>query len=204
MGLNPTVYVVEDDPSVLKAVGRILALEGFDARLFSSPLSFLAQHDPAKLGCIVIDVALPQLSGLELQSKLRQASSAQPVVFISGSSDVPTSVMAMKGGAVDFLTKPFARDAFLESVRQAVKRDQETRCRAAERDSVKCRLAKLTPREWAVLRQVVDGRLNKQIAGDLGIVEKTVKVHRGRGMRKMGVRTVAELVKLVHSSLAFA
>jgi FixJ family two-component response regulator len=192
----PVVFLVDDDQSALKALTRLLKVEGFETRPFSSSASFLEGHDPDVPGCIVLDVAMPEMNGLELQKVLTSARRAQPVVFISGASDIPTSVSAMKGGAVDFLTKPVTHKGLIRAVEQAIRRNQELRQSETELETIKDRLSKLTPREKAVFTQVVTGRLNKQIAANLGIVEKTVKVHRGRMMRKMGVRTLAELVQL--------
>lgn len=195
-GLNPIVYLVDDDPSVLRAVKRLLLSEGFDTKTYGDPKTFLAEHDPAMPGCIVLDVSMPGLSGIDLQAALAGSRHGQPVIFISGDSDVPTSVAAMKAGAVDFLTKPFDDTVLLAAVHEAVKRDGEKRLAEAGQTDFQSRLDALTPRERSVFLRVIVGRLNKQIAGDLQIVEKTVKVHRARVMRKMGVRSLAELVRL--------
>ncbi len=193
---SPIVHVVDDDPSVLKAFARLLATEGYETRQFPSPRSFLDQHDPNLPGCIILDVALPELSGLDLQRLIAGSKLSQPIIFVSGCSNVPTSVAAMKSGAFDFLTKPVNSGALLRAVREAIRKDAEARESSAELDQLEERLSRLSPRERAVFAQVVLGRLNKQIATALGIVEKTVKVHRGRMMRKMGARTVAELVRI--------
>src|SRR5262249_16871559 len=149
---------------------------------------------PTLPGCIVMDLAMPEMSGLDLQSRLASSGRVRPIVFITGHGDIPSSVKAMKAGAVDFLTKPFDDHALLSAVRFAIQRDQVVRARQAQLDRIEKSLASLTEREREVFAHVTRGRLNKQIAGDLGIVEKTVKVHRGRIMKKMGVRTLAELV----------
>ena len=193
---NPIVYLVDDDPSVLRAVKRLLATEGFDTKPYADPKSFLAEYDPAVPGCIVLDVSMPGLNGIDLQAALSGSRHGQPVIFISGDSDVPTSVAAMKAGAVDFLTKPFDDTVLLAAVHEAVRRDGEKRLAEAGQTDFQSRLDALTPRERSVFLRVILGRLNKQIAADLEIVEKTVKVHRARVMKKMGVRSLAELVRL--------
>ncbi|MGE3875967.1 MAG: response regulator transcription factor [Parvibaculaceae bacterium] len=190
------MYLVDDDLSVLRAVKRLLSSEGFDTKPYADPRSFLAEHDPAEPGCIVLDVSMPGLSGIDLQTALSGLRHGQPVIFISGGADVPTSVTAMKAGAIDFLIKPFDDTVLLAAVREAVRRDSARREAEAGRLDFQTRLDGLTPRERAVFIRVIVGRLNKQIAADLNIVEKTVKVHRARVMRKMGVRSLAELVRL--------
>jgi FixJ family two-component response regulator len=193
---RPTVFLVDDDPGVLKALTVLLAAAGFDIRSFASAQEFLSQHDAAVPGCAVLDVAMPDLDGLQLQASLLEKSIERPVIFITGFGDVPTSVRAMKAGAVDFLTKPVSDDQLLEAVARATERDAEARKRDQELQSINALLAKLTPREREVLTHVIAGQLNKQIAHDLGLVLNTVKVHRGRVMEKMGVKSVAELVRL--------
>jgi FixJ family two-component response regulator len=191
------VFVIDDDPSVLRALTRLLTAAGFPARAFASPAGFLEQHDPAAPGCLVLDVALPGLDGLQLQQALTVSGCARPIVFITGRGDIPTSVRAMKAGAVDFLTKPVNDEDLLAAVRNAVEMDRLARAARAELDAFKLRLATLTPREREVLAHVVAGRLNKQIAADLGTVEKTIKVHRARVMHKLEVDSVAALVWLL-------
>jgi FixJ family two-component response regulator len=188
--------VVDDDPSVLRAVTRLFSAAGLTARAFSSPAAFLQAHDPAAPGCLVLDVALPGLDGLELQQALAASDCARPIVFITGRGDIPTSVRAMKRGAVDFLTKPINDTELLAAVHRAVEVDRLARAARVELDALRQRLASLTPREREVLAQVVAGRLNKQIAADLGTVEKTIKVHRARIMEKMAVRSLADLVRV--------
>ncbi|WP_419697226.1 response regulator transcription factor (plasmid) [Mesorhizobium muleiense] len=192
---SPTVFLVDDDPSVLRALTRLLALEGFNPRPYASAQSFLEEHDPDLPGCIILDVAMPGESGLELQSRLcASQAGGQPIIFISGQSDIPISVSAMKGGASDFLTKPVDDFVLLSAVRIAIDRCKDTLRSRRERASIKDRFAKLSAREKEVFSGVVAGMLNKQIANKLGIAEKTVKVHRGRTMRKMAARSLAELV----------
>jgi FixJ family two-component response regulator len=188
--------VVDDDPSVLRALTRLLSAAGLEARGFPSPAAFLQAHDPAVPGCLVLDVALPGLDGLELQQALSAADCARPIVFITGRGDIPTTVRAMKGGALDFLTKPVNDGDLLAAVRNAIEIDRVARNAQVEMDVIRQRLASLTPREREVLAHVVAGRLNKQIAADLGTVEKTIKVHRARIMEKMAVRTLADLVRV--------
>ncbi len=191
-----TVYLVDDDAGVLKALSRLLRAKGYEVKSYVSPQEFLEQHDPAVSGCAVLDVSMPGLDGLELQQALTAGGSHRPIVFITGKGDVPTSVRAMKAGAIDFLTKPTKDTDLLEAVRRAEERDAEARRRLSELESVQAKLRTLTPREREVLIHVVAGRLNKQIAADLGTVEKTIKVHRSRMMGKLGLRTVADLVRM--------
>jgi FixJ family two-component response regulator len=188
--------LVDDDQSVLRALTRLLSAAGLEPRAFPSPAAFLRAHDPAMPGCLVLDVALPGLDGLELQQALAGSECARPIVFITGRGDVPTSVRAMKEGAVDFLTKPVNDSELLAAVHRAIEVDRLARAARAELDALKQRLASLTPREREVLAQVIAGRLNKQIAANLGTVEKTIKVHRARIMEKMAVRSLADLVRL--------
>jgi FixJ family two-component response regulator len=190
------VFVVDDDPSVLRALTRLLAVAGFEARGFASPAAFLEQHDPATPGCLVLDLALPGLDGLQLQEALSASGRARPIVFVTGRGDIPTSVRAMKSGAVDFLTKPVKDEDLLTAVRNAIEMDRSARAAQIELDALGRRLASLTPREHEVLAHVVAGRLNKQIAADLGTVEKTIKVHRARIMEKMAARSLADLVRI--------
>jgi FixJ family two-component response regulator len=190
------VFVVDDDPSVLRALTRLLGAAGLEARGFASPTAFLEQHDPATPGCLVLDLALPGLDGLQLQQALTASGRARPIVFITGRGDIPTSVRAMKSGAVDFLTKPIRDEDLLAAVRDAIEMDRRARTAQIELDALGRRLASLTPREREVLAHVVAGHLNKQIAADLGTVEKTIKVHRARIMEKMAARSLADLVRI--------
>ena len=193
---TPTVCVVDDDPDVLKAIGRLLQSVGFDVATFSSPQQFLDGWDRSAPGCLVLDLALPGLTGLELQRVLEQQAILLPIVFLTGRGDIAKSVQAMKLGAADFLTKPVDDAELIAAIREALARDQAQRHANVEREHVAKCLATLTERERQVLEQIVAGRLNKQIAAELGTVEKTIKFHRGNLMRKMGVRVVADLVKL--------
>jgi FixJ family two-component response regulator len=191
-----TAFLVDDDPGVLKALSRIVRTAGYKTVSYSSPRDFLREHDPSTPGCAILDLTMPELDGLELQEQLAQAGTERPIIFLSGHADVPASVRAMKAGAVDFLIKPVDRDKLLSAIAQAKDRDRKAREARCERQLIEAKLATLTQREREVLEHVVKGRLNKQIAAELGTVEKTIKVHRGRMMAKLGVRSVAELVRL--------
>ena len=192
----PTIFIVDDDTEILKALSRLMRSEGLFAVTFDSPEAFLQQHDPAAPGCLVLDVEMPGVDGLELQGRLAGADCPLPIVFLTGRGDVPMSVQAMRAGAINFLTKPVADEALLAAVREAVEKDRVARHKWTETKDARARLATLTPREREVLVHVCAGRLNKQAAVDLGVVEKTIKVHRAHIMEKMGVRSVAELVTL--------
>jgi FixJ family two-component response regulator len=190
------VYVVDDDPDVLKAIGRLLESVGLSVATFASPQAFLESYDRDAPGCLVLDLALPGLNGLDVQRVLEQQASVLPIVFLTGRGDIAASVQAMKHGAADFLTKPIDDTALIAAVREALARDRVLRPAHLERVRVAKSLAMLTGRERQVLELIIAGRLNKQIAAELGTTEKTIKFHRGNLMRKMGVRVVADLVKL--------
>lgn len=189
------VSVVDDDALVLRSLSRLFMAAGFEVQAFSSPQEFLERRSSPSSGCVVMDLSMPGLNGLELQQALAAAADARPVIFISGHGSVPSSVEAMKAGAVDFLTKPIDEQKLLGAVRIALQKDRSAREKDAERSAVTGRLASLTQRERQVLDGVVSGKLNKQIAADLGTAEKTIKVHRARMMRKMSVDSLAELVR---------
>jgi FixJ family two-component response regulator len=191
-----TVFLVDDDADVLKALARLLRASGYDSREFASAEEFLREHDASMPGCAVFDVAMPNLDGLALQQALAAKGIERPVIFLTGRGDIQTSVRAMKAGAVDFLTKPVDADALLAAIDHARERESRDREARAAMEFFTARLATLTRREREVLGHVIAGRLNKQIAHDLGTVEKTIKVHRSRMMEKMGVRSLAELVRL--------
>jgi FixJ family two-component response regulator len=191
-----TVFVVDDDRGVLKGLLGLLRAAGYTAQGFLSGRDFLLQHDKTVPGCMILDVAMPGLDGLQLHSELKAQGDNRPAIFLTGEGDVPTSVQAMRAGAVDFLMKPVNPDELFAAITRAVAQDLAARRASGELDAIKERLATLTCREAEVLAHVVAGRLNKQIAGDLGTAEKTVKAHRGRMMKKLGFRTVADLVRI--------
>jgi FixJ family two-component response regulator len=191
-----TVFIVDDDPAVLTSLSRLLRSSGLNVVTIGSPQEFLDQHDRHAPGCLILDVAMPGLNGLELQEALTKIDSIIPIIFLTGHGSVPGSVQAMKRGALDFLAKPVDERDLLEVIHIAIEKDRVTRKARAELDEIHERLRTLTPREREVLTHVVSGQLNKQIAYDLGTVEKTIKVHRARVMEKMKVQSVAELVRL--------
>ena len=190
------VFVVDDDASVREALGRLIRSAGLKVEAFASAEEFLNRPPADAPSCLVLDVRLPDLSGLDLQRRMVDAKNEIPIVFITGHGDIPTTVRAMKAGAVEFLTKPLVDGDLLESIRYAIARDRTARQRHAETAELRARFASLTPREQEVMAWVVSGRLNKQIAGELGISEETVKVHRGQVMRKMEADSVANLVRM--------
>jgi len=193
---TPSVFVVDDYAPVRTSISRLLRAHSFAVATFGSPREFLAQYDPRIPGCLVLDLDMPAVNGLELQRILATKGSVLPVIFLTGHGDVPKSVQAMKRGASDFLTKPVNDKDLLAAVRAAIEKDRLLRRRQTELSEIRARLVTLTPREREVLEHVVTGKLNKQIAGDLGTVEQTVKVHRARVMEKLKVQSVAELVRL--------
>jgi FixJ family two-component response regulator len=193
---HPNVAIVDDDPSVRQALARLLRTAGHNVQSFACAQEFLQYPSLGDIGCLVLDVQLPDLNGLELQSALERLEHAPAVVFITGYGDIPMSVHAMRAGAVDFLTKPCDADLLLEAVARAVQADAVQRIRQREQSVTRCRLASLTQREREVLRGIITGLRNKQIAAEMGICEKTVKVHRAHIMEKVGVRSVAELVRI--------
>ncbi|HTY86122.1 MAG TPA: response regulator [Candidatus Acidoferrum sp.] len=191
-----TVFVVDDDPSVRKSLARLMKSAGYAVETFTSAREFLDHaHYQDAAGCLLLDVQLPGLNGLDLQQELKQFAFAPSVIFITGHGDVPTSVRAMKDGAVDFLTKPVNDDDLLWAVRQAIARNTESRQREAELIELRRRVDTLTSREREVMALIVRGFMNKQVAAMLGTVEKTIKVHRGRVIEKMEVQSLAELVR---------
>jgi FixJ family two-component response regulator len=193
---KPVVFVIDDDPSVRAALAGLLRSVGLSAKLFASTQEFLQSDRDDVLGCIVLDVRLPGLSGLDLQRELAKSGSHLPIIFITGHGDIPMSVRAMKAGAIEFLTKPFRDQELLDAIHLGIERDRERRQDAGLVERLRERFASLTSRERQIMAHVVTGRLNKQIAGDLDLSEITVKVHRGHIMRKMGAKSFAELVRM--------
>ena len=193
---GPTVFVVDDYAPVRRSISRLLHTAGFLVAAFASAEDFLAQYDQRVWGCLVLDIAMPALNGLQLQDILAKTGSLLPIIFLTGEGDIPKSVRAMKHGASDFLTKPVDEKDLLAAVHVAIDKHRARRRAQVEVSDIRARLATLTPREREVLEYVVAGKLNKQIAGDLGTVEQTIKIHRARVMHKMKAQSVAELVRL--------
>jgi FixJ family two-component response regulator len=189
------VFVVDDDESMRRSLASLIRSVGLEARVFSSPHEFMRAERPEAPGCLVLDVRLPGMSGLAFQEELAKAGVALPIIFITGHGDVPMTVRAMKAGAVEFLTKPFDEQALLDAMHAAIERDRQRRRKAAALAEAQARYGTLTEREREVFRRVIAGRLNKQIAADLGLSVVTVKVHRGQVMRKMGAKSIVDLVR---------
>jgi len=192
---DPMVFVVDDDPGLRQSLARLIRSAGMEVKTFASPQELLDQGPPPGPGCLILDVHLPGLNGLELQQELAARKISTPIIFITGQGDIPTSVKAMKGGAIDFLTKPFKASDLLAGIQEAFNKDRQFRTTQIEIDQIQDRLHSLTPREREVLNLVVTGMMNKQIAAELRASEKTIKVHRSRVMRKMQVASIADLVR---------
>ena len=193
---EPIVFVVDDDPSVCRAIRRLIGSVGLQVELFGSAQEFLRSKRADGPGCLVLDIRLPGISGLDFQRQLAEANIHIPIIFITAHGDIPMTVRAMKAGAVEFLTKPFRDQDLLDAIHVALERDRAKRKQEAEVATLRQRWESLTPREREVLPLVVSGLLNKQIAGEIGTSEATVKVHRSQLMRKMGTDSVADLVRL--------
>src|SRR6266498_3646894 len=191
---NSLVFAIDDDASVRKGLSRLLRSAGYKSEIFESAYAFLARPPYSGPSCVIVDVQMPGINGMDLQETLLQRRREEQLVFITGHGDIPMCAQAMKAGAVDFLRKPFRADQLLQCVQNALIRSAEQRQRSAEKNDARRLLDLLTPREFEVMQLVITGMLNKQIAGELGTAEKTVKVHRGRVMQKLGVTSVAELV----------
>ncbi|BCW91068.1 Response regulator protein TmoT [Alphaproteobacteria bacterium SO-S41] len=192
----PTVCVVDDDPSMRDALDSLLRSIGLNVELFRSPGDFLARHRPAAPECLVLDVRMPGMSGLDFQRRLTEDGNDIPIVFISGHADVPIAVQAMKAGAIEFLTKPFREQDLLDAIQNALDRDRQRRASLAHDAVIHAAYNRLTAREQEVMGLVVAGQMNKQIAGRLALSEVTVKMHRGRVMRKMSAMSIADLVRM--------
>ncbi len=197
---TPTVFVIDDDPSLRKSLSRLLRSVGYSVETFASAEEFLGREHFDGIGCIILDVQMPGLSGMDLQVELSKAETSMPIVFITGHGDIPMSVEAMRKGAVHFLPKPFDDNDLLRAMSEAIEKDRKAKVEQAEIHDLRNRLNLLTPREYEILRYVITGMLNKQIAFQLNIAEKTVKVHRGRVMEKLRVDSVAELVRLAEKA----
>jgi FixJ family two-component response regulator len=197
--LNSMIYLVDDDRRVLNALTRLLQSEGWLTQAFTSTAAFLEAHDPAVPGCVVLDLMMPEMSGLAVQTELQRLGLSRPVIFLSGRAEITACATAMKAGAVDFLTKPVEAPLLFAAVHRAIEYDAAQRAHVEQRRALNERMTRLTHRERQVLSGVVEGLLNKQIANQLGIVEKTVKVHRAHAISKLGARSTAELVRMVYS-----
>ena len=193
---NATVLVIDDDPDLRASIGRLLRSLGLNAQLFASISDFLKSDPPDGPTCLVLDVRLPGQSGLDLQRELAAANRELPIVFITGHGDIPMSVQAMKGGAIEFLTKPFRDQELLDAIQLGLSRDRARRANQKVLAALRERFESLSPREREIMIQVAHGRLSKQIAGDIGIAEATVKVHRSRLMHKMKARSLPELSRM--------
>jgi two-component system, LuxR family, response regulator FixJ len=191
-----TIYIVDDDDGMRKALTLLMTTVGYHAVPFARPGEFLAKYDPTQPGCLVLDVRMPEMSGLEVQQQLNRSGSMLPVILITGHGDIPMAVQAMKDGAFDFLQKPFRDQELLDRINAALKQDAQNRETVERHSDLKRRAESLTPREREVMALVVDGRANKVIAIDLGLSERTVEIHRANVMEKMGARSVAHLVKM--------
>lgn len=196
MEAKPTVFVVDDEPGVRHALRVLLESVGWQNEAYESATHFLAAYDPERPGCLVLDLRMPGLSGLDLQRELVDRGSLLPIIFLTAHAEVPTAVRAMRTGAIDFLEKPFNSQVLLDRVQEAVEWNRQARRERAERTSVAARLSSLTAREREVLDHVIAGKPNKRIAADLGVTEKTVEFHRSNLMAKLRVSSLAELVRL--------
>ena len=189
------VFVIDDDPSFRRSTAVLIGSEGFNVQTFSSAEEFLRSRRPDVPACLVLDVRLPHLSGLDLQRELAKTNVEIPIIFMTGHGDIPMTVQAMKGGAVEFLSKPFREQDLLDAIHSAINFDRAARLQRAKLADLRGRYHSLTAREREVMAQVVTGMLNKQVADKLGTTEKTIKVHRGHIMQKMGVKSFADLVR---------
>ena len=194
---SPIVFIVDDDAAVRNSLRLLVKSVGQSAGVFVSAQEFLASYDPQQPGCLVLDVRMPGMSGLELQQQLNVRGAVIPVIFISGHGDIPMAVEAMQNGAFDFLQKPFRDQDLIDRIQRALEKDRENRAALGERARIRERLDSLTPREREVLDLVTSGKANKVMAADLGLSQRTVEIHRARVMEKMGASSVAQLVRMV-------
>jgi FixJ family two-component response regulator len=199
--LNGVVFVIDDDEAVRKSLKRLLRAADYEAEVFNSAADYLARPPQARPSCLIVDVQMPGLNGIELQEALIKRRREEQLIFITGHGNIPMCAKAMKAGAVDFLPKPFKSRELLKCVEQALDRSAKQRHREATKNEARRLLDLLTPREFEVMQLVITGMLNKQVAGELGVGEKTIKVHRGRVMQKLGVNSVAELLRLVEKAV---
>ena len=193
---DASVYIIDDDPSVRTGLTRIVKAAGINAESFESAGAFLSSDKYKEHGCILLDVHMPEMTGPELQEKLIEAGCSMPIIFLSAHSDVPTTAKTMKKGAVDFLEKPVDQEDLMAAIQISLEHDLETRSKRTEYNSIQEQIRTLTPREHEVMTFVITGMLNKQIAAEMDISEETVKIHRGRVMQKLGIVSVAELVRI--------
>src|SRR5688500_14662317 len=193
---SATIYVVEDDESMSQAIALLLRTVGYNPIVFAKPSEFLAKFDPNVHGCLVLDIRMPEMSGLEIQQQLNHSGAMLPVIFITGHGDIPMAVQAMKDGAFDFLTKPFRDQELLDRINNALKQDAENRAAVERHADLRARVSSLTPRETEVFHLIVEGKANKVVAIDLGLSERTVEIHRSNLMEKMAAKSVAHLVRM--------
>ena len=194
---NPIVFLVDDDEAVRDSLGLLMKSVALTSRSFASAAEFLAEYDPDCAGCLILDIRMPGMSGMELQQKLIDMRAILPIIFITGHGDIPMAVEAMQRGAVDFIPKPFRDHELLDRINKALEDDRKNRDTLLEREEVEKRIEKLTPREKQVLQLVIQGKANKVIAGDLEVSQRTVEIHRARVMEKMQARSLAQLVRMV-------
>jgi two-component system response regulator FixJ len=194
---KPTVFVVDDDPGVLDSMALLLRSVGLEAATYESANEFLGDYDPERPGCLVLDVRMPGMSGLQLQELLQARGSTLPIIFVTAHGDVPMAVRAVKAGAVDFIQKPFRDQELIDKIQRALKENERLRREFSQHDEILGRLAKLTPREKEVMDLVIEGKANKVVAQKLGLSQRTVEIHRARVMEKMEAGSVAELVRMV-------
>jgi len=193
---RPTVFIVDDDEAIRDSLQMLMSTVGLESACYASAQDFLTDYDPDQPGCLLLDVRMPGMSGIDLQERLVAMHSILPIIFITGHGEVPMAVHAMRAGAVDFVQKPFSEQALLDQIHQAVEQDSKSRVLLGRRDAIVERIASLTPREREVMEMVIDGKANKVIAIDLGVSERTVEIHRARVMQKMEAESLPHLVRM--------